>query len=192
MYIKAGNKKISNNCIIFNLPTSVCFGCGKQCAGCYAKKAEYMYPDVLPCRENNLEETRKSSFISKMNEKLKRTKKPYFRIHESGDFYNQSYIDKWVQIAKDNSNKKFYAYTKKLSKFDFSQLDSLENVNIINSKPAKGLVNYGNIEYLKELNEKYGYDICPCGIVPETKGTKMCMNTCTLCLTSKKVCLLKH
>lgn len=50
-------------------------------------------------------------------------KKPVkvFRIHESGDFYNQKYLDKWISIAKTFPNTVFYAYTKS-DRLDFSQL----------------------------------------------------------------------
>lgn len=192
MYISSGNLKIDKSCLVFNLPTSSCYGCGKQCKDCYAIQAEIQYPSVLPSRQNNLKETKKDSFISKMNLILKRTKKPYFRIHSSGDFYSQKYLNKWIEIAKQNPNIFFLAYTKKLNKLDFSGFTSLPNVNIVNSKPQKNLVNYGDMEYITMLQEKFGYDICPCGIVEEKKGEKICMNSCKLCLSSSKVAFLKH
>lgn len=36
------------------------------------------------------------------------------RIHVSGDFYDETYFDKWVEIAKTNRDKFFYTYTKTL------------------------------------------------------------------------------
>ena len=36
------------------------------------------------------------------------------RIHSAGDFYNQKYFDMWVQLAKDNKDINFWAYTKSL------------------------------------------------------------------------------
>lgn len=48
----------------------------------------------------------------------------YFRIHQTGDFYNKEYFKKWTEIAeyfKDNSKIKFQAYTK--------SLDYIENLN---------------------------------------------------------------
>ena len=36
------------------------------------------------------------------------------RIHVSGDFFNQVYFDAWLQVAKRNPNRLFYAYTKSL------------------------------------------------------------------------------
>lgn len=36
------------------------------------------------------------------------------RIHESGDFYTLDYLRAWLQVARINSDIKFYAYTKEL------------------------------------------------------------------------------
>lgn len=114
------------------------------------------------------------------------------RIHEGGDFYSQSYVNKWKDIIQMLPHIQFYAYSKKLKKFDFSEILALPNFNVINSKPSQKLVNYGSLQYITMLKEKYGYDICPCGIEKEEKGVKTCMNSCKLCLTSKKVAFLKH
>ena len=37
------------------------------------------------------------------------------RIHASGDFYSQSYFDKWVAYCKENKDVEFWAYTKSLN-----------------------------------------------------------------------------
>jgi hypothetical protein len=36
------------------------------------------------------------------------------RIHASGDFFNQSYFDMWLQLAKDNPTIEIWAYTKSI------------------------------------------------------------------------------
>jgi hypothetical protein len=36
------------------------------------------------------------------------------RIHESGDFWTQVYFNAWLEVARNNSHMKFYAYTKSL------------------------------------------------------------------------------
>jgi hypothetical protein len=43
------------------------------------------------------------------------------RIHGSGDFYSQEYLDKWISIAKINPSIRFYCYTKSLH-LDWSNL----------------------------------------------------------------------
>jgi histidyl-tRNA synthetase len=48
------------------------------------------------------------------------------RIHAAGDFFNQAYFDMWVEIAKENPDVEFWAYTKSLKYW----------VNRINEIPA--------------------------------------------------------
>lgn len=41
-------------------------------------------------------------------------KSSILRLHVSGDFFNQSYFDAWLEVAKQTPSKIFYAYTKSL------------------------------------------------------------------------------
>jgi hypothetical protein len=36
------------------------------------------------------------------------------RVHVSGDFFNQQYFDAWMEVARKNPLRTFYAYTKSL------------------------------------------------------------------------------
>lgn len=91
---------------------------------CFAKKNE-TFKGVRDSRERNLEETQKESFVRDMinhfEYHLQRPKNKdrqiIVRIHTSGDFYNQEYFDKWVQIAKHfkvDNRIMFQAYTKSI------------------------------------------------------------------------------
>lgn len=52
------------------------------------------------------------------------------RIHVSGDFFSQSYFDAWLQVARQNPETLFYAYTKSL-KFWVERLDNIpENMKL--------------------------------------------------------------
>jgi hypothetical protein len=126
-----GNKKLQNNenirFMIWNLPAvKTCpfrtAACEKSC---YAKKAERVYPQVLPSRENNFQDSLQADFVENMiftiekelNSKKCAEKKVVFRIHESGDFYNLEYTQKWIEIARyfENDNRiVFLAYTKSI------------------------------------------------------------------------------
>ena len=127
------NKKLVPNketaFIIWNLPAVItCPYRTKECEKfCYAKKAEKAYPTVLPSRERNLAESKKAEFAVNMTETIlqiaKGTKKKNIivRIHESGDFYNQSYVNAWLEImdnCKADRRIKFIAYTKSFKFFD--------------------------------------------------------------------------
>ena len=75
-------------------------------------KAFRLYPDCRAKRFINSWASLQNNFISLINEDLKKYKLKYVRIHESGDFYNQDYLNKWFTIAKMNPEKIFYCYTK--------------------------------------------------------------------------------
>jgi hypothetical protein len=52
------------------------------------------------------------------------------RIHDSGDFYSQEYLNKWADVARALPHLTFYAYTKSLH----LKLDGLpDNLRIVQS-----------------------------------------------------------
>lgn len=120
-YISSGNRKMTLP--TFSLPSKqTCPGCTALCLKtCYAAKAERAYPQVLPCRKNNLKASKLTGFTGQMIEAIKAKGKQWFRIHESGDFYSQWYLDKWIAIAKALPEVKFLAFTKSFH-LDYSKL----------------------------------------------------------------------
>jgi hypothetical protein len=129
-----GNRKLKNNdkvrFAIWNLPAvSSCPFATEHCKkSCYALKAERIYPQTLPSRQKNYADSLRDDFTEKMittienalNSKKFNGKKMIFRIHESGDFYNLEYTEKWVNTCKrfENDNRViFWAYTKSLIYF---------------------------------------------------------------------------
>ena len=144
IYISQGNTKLKRNnksyFLIWSIPSQVtCPYATEQCkTSCYAKKAERQYKQVLPCRQRNLGETRKSSFIDDMEQAIgyytglpkNRNKQAYFRIHESGDFYNLSYVYKWIEIAQRLPDVIFTAYTKSVKFIDIANKHIPKNLVI--------------------------------------------------------------
>jgi hypothetical protein len=59
------------------------------------------------------------------------------RIHDSGDFFSQAYLDAWMRAAREFPRTRFYAYTKSLH-LDFSQAPA--NLSIIQSEGGKWAV----------------------------------------------------
>lgn len=127
-----GNRKLQNDdkvrYIIWNLPSvKTCPYRTEHCESlCYAKKAERLYPQVLPSRMKNYYDSLENDFTenmifiieSKLNSKAFKGKKAVFRIHESGDFYNLEYTKKWIDICKHFENDDrivFLAYTKSIT-----------------------------------------------------------------------------
>ena len=94
---------------------------------CYAARAEDFRPSVLPARRDNLRASIMPEFVEMMTaiimQKAARMKKARLivRIHESGDFYNQVYTDRWLQIARNcaaDPRIVFWTYTKSFPFFD--------------------------------------------------------------------------
>jgi hypothetical protein len=184
---KIGNSKIAKTTMISCIPTGVCYGEGNQCKGCYAKRSEVRFKGVLACRIRHFESFIDSpyQFIVDAIAEIKKAKKPYFRIHESGDFFSQKYIRAWETIIENCPKVMFYAYTKKADLFDFNGLNSLSNFNLVNGTNEK---NYGSLDFCNELVKSKGYVLCPC----EIDDTVHCMDNCKACLTEKKVCFIEH
>lgn len=121
-HIAVGNRKIGKDTAIFNIgPAASCaadkLGLCKVSDICYAKKAERLYPQVLPYRIRQSEIWDRYTFKQiaiAIGEKCKPGKLKYFRFNESGDFRNQSDVIKMDAVAKylyDNYNIKTYGYT---------------------------------------------------------------------------------
>lgn len=111
IYISPGNRRMDFP--TFSLPSRVtCPGATDNCKEhCYAQKAEKTWKPVLPSRKRNFEETKKMFFSWDIISMIDKIKSKYIRIHESGDFYNQKYLDKWKYIAQMCPDKMFLVYT---------------------------------------------------------------------------------
>lgn len=138
LQISGGNRKMVKGFGIFNLTEKVtCIGSTEVCRkNCYACKASIQYKNTVPQRRaKNTEAVNSIYFIQtmcKMLTKLSKQKgfKGFFRIHESGDFMSQSYVNAWVCIASNFPNIRFLAFTKSFS-LDFSAMP--QNVEIVYS-----------------------------------------------------------
>lgn len=133
--ISNGNKKLQPNnevkYMIWNLPARItCPYRTEMCSkSCYAIKAERVYPETLPARYRNFRLSQSELFVPYMVKAIhtiasrmayRNAKHIFFRIHESGDFYNKRYASDWVEIikaCKDIPNLQFIAYTKSVRYF---------------------------------------------------------------------------
>lgn len=176
--LKYENMKLKNQ-YIFTLPATKEV-CNRICQGCYAAKAQVRFPKALEYRERMLERSKAKEFIDDIVEELSKSKKNFkaVRIHESGEFYSQDYLDKWVQIAKSLPDIRFYAFTKRKKDFDFSKAEAQNNLIIIDSLKF-GRLNYGSLDEMSELVDKYNTQICPATFKDASKDT--CGVTCSYC-----------
>jgi hypothetical protein len=185
---------------LFNLPAQVtCPGATKECKLiCYARKAEKMYKTALNSRVKNLDESKNSSFKDLITEDLKKVK--MVRVHESGDFYNQRYLNKWKEIWEENPDVSFLAFTKSYH-LDFGELPP--NVKIYNSidsttkrTPKNNFPTALTVAKREDVPEGYAY--CP-PIGKKADGTRdkthynICGDSCKICwTTTRNVAWTKH
>ena len=131
---------------------------------CYAQKGNYTrFPVVQELMEQKYKISKTAEFIPLMNEEIRKKKATHIRIHDSGDFYSPQYLNKWVDIAKQNTNVIFYAYTKSI-KFFVNGLLLPKNMKVIFSEGSKtdNLINvnkhrHARIFKSKELLKAAGY-----------------------------------
>ena len=137
---------------------------------CYAQKGNYTrFPIVADLMEKKYNISKQDNFILLMNEEIQKKKAKYIRIHDSGDFYSVKYLQKWVDIATQNKDVIFYAYTKSLPFFKGAKegkptVNIPSNLKIIFSEGSKRdiLINnnrdrHARIFKSKELLAEAGY-----------------------------------
>ena len=190
--VSNGNKKLVSNentrFIVWNLPSvTTCPYATEHCkANCYAKKAERVYPGCLPSRQRNFEESKRADFVENMaftiTEIAKRSKAKNIvvRIHESGDFYNKVYADKWLEVAeicKADKRIKFIAYTKSFKYFD--------NVKLPKNFNLRASLWDDTTEEQKEIVSRNGWNIYT-AVDKFQSGDDFTRCRCKDCATCKK------
>lgn len=94
-----------------------CPNAGACAKGCYALAGAYRFSNVAQAFERRLALTLTDEFIDVMLKEIDETRAERIRIHDSGDFYSEEYLDRWVKIMIARPNVEFYAYTKMVSLF---------------------------------------------------------------------------
>lgn len=86
------------------------------CRGvCYAKQGAYLWASTVAARKRALDQTLSPTFTADAIADLQAMRGVgVVRIHDSGDFYSQRYLDAWCEIARALPSLIFYAYTKSL------------------------------------------------------------------------------
>jgi len=180
-----GNSKIFK-ALIWNLPAGkTCPGATELCKkGCYAKASEIRFPNVVPqSRKRNLDTSRTKTFVEDMVAAINCSSYEKFRIHESGDFYSQKYLDDWTKIIKQCPDTIFWAYTKSY-KLDFSKILKLKNVVMRYSVDAS--TEHLPKQKMAKAHTSATYNksfVCPSTLA---KGHSVrCMKDCSFCIESK-------
>ena len=130
VYISKKNSKIGNIPNISLPPVITCPNCKHCSAKCYALKAYRMYPSTKKAWDDNFKEAEKRSdvFFKEIENYLDKKRPKYFRIHVSGDFFSQAYLNGWKELAKNHPGTKFLAFTKAF-KLDYTGVP--DNLQIV-------------------------------------------------------------
>ena len=100
---------------------NVCPNAGICATLCYARNGTYTFPEVRAAHERNLllvldhlpvwERWMGNEF------RHKRYRGKHVRIHDSGDFFSDAYLQAWLRVMRLSPWATFYAYTKEVSRF---------------------------------------------------------------------------
>lgn len=98
---------------------------------CFAASSEAAWSSVRKSVDKNLALLKQAKTIPAMAELIDMSLPSRYyeniRIHADGDFYNQSYFKAWLEVARRNPKRIFYAYTKSLPIWIANRDDIPEN-----------------------------------------------------------------
>jgi hypothetical protein len=86
---------------------------GSVCEVCYADKRNmYRLPTTQRAQLRRLQATKRPGWKRAMTLAIAKTKKAFFRVHDSGDFYSAAYFLDWCDVARDLLGVQFWAPTR--------------------------------------------------------------------------------
>lgn len=104
---------------------------------CYARKGTFRWPNTINAYERRFRIARSPDFESIMNAALL-VKNPHFvRVHDSGDYFSEKYMDRWFSIMRANPGIKFYSYTNSVLLIKQNIDDMPHNFDVIFSTDGK-------------------------------------------------------
>lgn len=131
-------KKSAKRTFNFGIPAyqsatglKTCPNAGACAKGCYALAGAYRFSNVAQAFERRLAATQSDDFIDAMLKDIDKQKAERIRIHDSGDFYSEDYLDRWLIIMRSRPQVEFYAYTKMVSLFKRRMQDLPTNFTLI-------------------------------------------------------------
>lgn len=118
MILQKGNSKLGTKLIYtFSMRPGVAYTCpgeSSECSKwCYAKKGFLgAMPAALNKQDQNYQLSKSDKFVKEIVAEIKNRKIKVVRIHVVGDFYDNDYINKWIEIIKECKETKFFAFTR--------------------------------------------------------------------------------
>ena len=116
---------------------------------CYAKKGAYIWSNVQPAFEKRYQLSKTDDFVNKMNQEIIKKKPDYVRVHDSGDYYSNAYLRKWLAVAIHNPQVRFYSYTNCVSMLKNANLPNNYDIIFSDSGKQKHLIDKKNDRHTK-------------------------------------------
>ena len=200
----------------FSLPCGSSFSCSgatQACKSCYAQKGRFLFSNVqkkmaenwllLRRLETNGQKSRLVDLLAEgIDDRLK-----VFRIHPSGDFISQSYLDAWTEVIRQKPSIQFFAFTRCFD-LNYQKVVRLANFNLLastdhyNQNRAIGFVkrySKSSVHYAFgpwERNEMIPKHSVVCPVTNHRLVVDGACEVCRLCVdkgkTSKNIVLLRH
>ena len=122
--LQPGNRKLDKSIYCFSIPPIMtCLNYKKCFKTCYAVNIYDAYKEAKKSWDSNFILTKDSrKFINRILAEIKKRNPTVIRIHVSGDFYSQKYINSWFIIAKASPSVKFYGFSKCFKNFKCSKI----------------------------------------------------------------------
>ena len=115
--ISKGNTKMGKVPSFSTMPGKTCskLACRTCLKECYAMKAVRKYKETRNAytRNTRLALDHREELFSQLGTFLARKNPEFFRFHVAGDIPDQDYLDRMYQIARDNPDTSFLAFTKR-------------------------------------------------------------------------------
>jgi hypothetical protein len=175
----------------FDLPCVISCPYNKACKNnCYARKAERLFPDVYNHRLINYMLAGKTDILEEyIPLQIERCGIKTIRLHASGDFFSNSYVETWEGIIEQYPETLFYTYSKNHVAID--RLERLPNMNIIDSRIPFDGVNFLPVSDPRIFSAlQNGWIVCPATIQTGLK----CGKDCLYCVNkgNSKVVFARH
>ena len=131
--ISPGNVKMGRIPSISLPPVQTCRPDAPCTADCYARKAWRMYPSVREAWQNNLTvyEEDPEIYFEQLHAVISKRNYPWFRFHVAGDFVDQEYFTRTLQLAKGLPGTKFLAFTKRFDYIEQRSSPVPESLSIV-------------------------------------------------------------
>lgn len=195
-----GNKKLAADSkiafVIFSLPAVLtCPGATVECMkNCYARRDE-RFTSVRASRIINYLLSKRPDFETILENAIRKTiytkngnlrkrfigKEIVFRIHESGDFYNDTYMKAWFHVAARFPDITFFTYTKSFKIYERCHTEKPDNFTV-----RASIWSDTSIEELLIINRLHmpiytAYDAAGVAAAIENGAARCTCESCTAC-----------